>query len=124
MLLQDRRHFLFLKDPFDNDKTSLHILARRNQPHLLKKLVGSGELDLLKVKDASGFTLLHVAAECGQANVVRTILKMDPEIWREKNKKRRTVYHTAAYEGQAEVLEALFDAAGLEGFLCNLFVIG
>ncbi|KAE9455783.1 hypothetical protein C3L33_12315, partial [Rhododendron williamsianum] len=52
-------------------------------------------------------TVLHVAAQFGHLNYVKEVLKACPFLLRRLNIKKETPLHTAARDGQAEIVKAL-----------------
>lgn len=96
------------------DDTPLHSAARVGNLDVVTKIITSKEEDelneLLAKPNQAGETALYVAAECGQVDVVREMIKYyelaDAEI---KARNGFDAFHIAAKEGDLEVLKILME---------------
>mmetsp|Transcript_42113 Transcript_42113/g.105179 ORF Transcript_42113/g.105179 Transcript_42113/m.105179 type:complete len:615 (-) Transcript_42113:1733-3577(-) len=119
---------------YEATHSAIHLAAMTCSNSEVFEMLLDNRSHLLRLKDKRNGTPLHIAAaERGSVDVVKAMLRMDPDLWRittDGSKTYRstggasfdvsgqTAFHKAASRresGGVQILEALAEVAGLEG---------
>ena len=87
-----------------NAEKNLPVAVTMDRPDMAELLISHGADPT--VKDRSGNTLLHVAAEAGSKNIVKLLISNEAVI-NIRNKKRETPLHIATENGHIQIVKIL-----------------
>lgn len=87
----------------------VHLVARYGMVNAMRRILTAGSMDTYhRLKNANGETPMHVAAKCGQQNILLLVLHHDPEVnLNVGDNKGNSVLHLSAQMGHANCVKAL-----------------
>ncbi|CEM21893.1 unnamed protein product [Vitrella brassicaformis CCMP3155] len=110
VLLDNRRHLLNLKGYLG--RTPLHYAAETGSVGVVEKFVEWGGKELLEARDDGGHTPLHWAVGLGHTDVVKWMLRVDPQLLKTKNDDGNTPLDRALEKTKLKVLAVMAVIAG------------
>ncbi|XP_034936142.1 ankyrin repeat domain-containing protein 16-like [Chelonus insularis] len=90
------------------DWTPLMLACTKDGPDAIesiKKLIKAGANLSLRNKD--GWMPLHIASRVGNANIIKLLLEVEPELINVSSKNGRTALHIAAFHGHLDAIHLL-----------------
>ena len=101
----------------DSGWTPLHIAAFMGNVKLVKLFLENGTSSLAYVKNKEGLSAFHIAAQEGNALVMKEFITACPDIYELLDNTGRTALHVAAERGEQEAVNFFLERTDLLGLI-------